>query len=379
LRKVELERVECIVVGAGVVGLAVAREMAIAGIETVVLEKESLIGSETSSRNSEVIHAGLYYPTDSLKARLCVDGKKRLYEYAQERGVGILRCGKLVVATQQQEHSRLEQLRLKAHANGVPEVEIWSAERAMELEPNLYCTAALWSATTGVVDSHGLMLAFQGDLEDHGGFVALESPLVSAEISDDGFIVRVGGDEPMQLSCRYLINAAGLHAIGLSDRIMGYGRPKGLEAYYCKGNYYGLPGKSPFNRLIYPMPQSGGLGVHVTVDLAGQCRFGPDTEWIEPVGADDIDYDVDLVRADVFYHAVRQYYPAIEDGSLVPGYAGCRPKIVGPGEPAGDFVIEAQGDHGIEGLVNLFGIESPGLTASLAIAAETRRRMRLGN
>ena len=374
-----MDKVECVVVGAGVVGLAVAREMAMAGLETIVLEKHNLIGSETSSRNSEVIHAGLYYPTGSLKARLCVEGKKRLYQYTSERGIPVLDCGKLVVATHEDENVRLGQIEKKAIENGVSEVEVWPAKRAMELEPNLYCTAALWSPTTGVVDSHGLMLGYQGDLEDHGGFVALASPMMAARVTDAGFEVDVGGESPMSLLTTVLINAAGLHAPNIASVIDGYDPVRIPRAHYCKGSYYGLPGKSPFGRLIYPMPQTAGLGVHVTIDMGGQCRFGPDMEWIEPDGPEAIDYDVEQERADVFYDAVRRYWPAIEDGSLVPGYSGVRPKIVGPNDPAADFVIEAREDHGIDGLVNLFGIESPGLTSSLAIAEETRIRAGLGN
>lgn len=374
-----MDRIDCAVVGAGVIGLAVAREMAMAGQETIVIERASLIGSETSSRNSEVIHAGLYYPTGSLKARLCVAGKKRLYQYAAERGIRTLNCGKLVVATSADENAQLLALKEKAEANGVPEVEIWPAERAIELEPELYCTSALWSSTTGVVDSHSLMLAFQGDLEDHGGFVALNAPVEQVEVRDGGFVIDVGGAEPLTLFADRLINATGLHAPKFARQMRGLDQEHVPQEHFCKGNYYGLPGKSPFGRLIYPLPRTGGLGVHVTVDLGGQCRFGPDTEWIDPGDPDNIDYDVELARADVFYDAVRRYWPGLADGALVPGYAGVRPKICGPGEPAADYMIAGPQTHGVGGLVNLFGIESPGLTSSMAIAEEVRVRLGQGN
>ena len=358
------EHVEAVVVGAGVVGLAVARTLAMAGHEVIVLERHSLIGSETSSRNSEVIHAGIYYPTGSLKARLCVQGKQQLYAYCEERGIPHRRCGKLIVATGDAQREELERIRQKAAENGVTDLEFWESARAQSLEPALSCTAALWSPSTGIIDSHALMLAHVGDLEDAGGMIAFHATLEHARVRADGFALRVGGAEPMELTCSMLINSAGLEAPALARRIDGYDPAMAPEAHYCKGNYYTLAGKSPFSRLIYPVPEAAGLGVHVTIDMAGQCRFGPDTEWIER-----IDYAVDPKRADVFYEAVRRYWPALPDHALTPDYAGIRPKLHPAGEPAADFVIQGPTDHSIPGLVHLFGIESPGLTASPAIGA----------
>lgn len=357
-----MERVETVVVGAGVVGLAVARALALGGREVVVLEAAGAVGTETSSRNSEVIHAGIYYPTGSLKARSCVDGKWRLYDYCREHGVHHANCGKLIVATSPDQHEKLAAIRRQAAANGV-ELEWWEAERARALEPDLRCTAALWSPTTGIVDSHALMLALEGDLGRASGVVAFHSPLEGAELTADGVVLEVGGDAPMALAAREVVNCAGLHAPRLAAGIRGLDPAHVPTAWYCKGNYFTLAGKSPFARLIYPVPEADGLGVHVTVDLAGQARFGPDTEWV-----DRIDYDVAAARADAFYTAVRRYWPALPDGALQPGYAGIRPKLGPAGTPASDFRIEGPATHGAVGLVNLFGIESPGLTACLPLA-----------
>lgn len=358
-----MERVEAVVVGAGVIGLAVARRLALGGVETIVLEKEGAIGTETSSRNSEVIHAGIYYPKGSLKARCCIAGKWWLYRYCAAKGVPHRRCGKLIVATNPEQNATLDEIKANAEALGMPDLERWPAERAMALEPALFCTGALWSPTTGIVDSHALMLAYRGDAEEHGAMIAFHAPLERARVREDGIELEVGGAEPMRLLARYLVNSAGLHAPELARRIEGLDPARVPRGYLCKGNYYTLSGRSPFSRLIYPVPEQAGLGVHVTIDLAGQCRFGPDVEWVER-----IDYDVDPRRAERFYAAVRKYWPDLPDGALEPGYAGIRPKITPPGAPAADFLVQGPRAHGVPGLVNLLGIESPGLTASWPLA-----------
>jgi L-2-hydroxyglutarate oxidase LhgO len=357
-----MERVETVVVGAGVMGLAVARALALSGREVIVLEAAGGIGTETSSRNSEVIHAGIYYPTGSLKAVSCVEGKWRLYDYCREHGVHHSQCGKLIVATSAEQHDKLAGIQRQAAANGV-ELEWWEADRARALEPELRCTAALWSPTTGIVDSHALMLALEGDLGRASGVVAFYSPLEGAELTGDGIVLEVGGEAPMELLAQEVVNCGGLHAPRIAAGIRGLERAHVPAAYYCKGNYFALTGKSPFARLVYPVPEDAGLGVHVTVDLAGQARFGPDTEWIG-----GIDYDVEASRADAFYAAVRRYWPDLPDGALQPGYAGIRPKLGPAGTPTADFRIDGPATHGAAGLVNLFGIESPGLTACLSLA-----------
>jgi L-2-hydroxyglutarate oxidase LhgO len=358
-----LETVDCVVIGAGVVGLAVARALALFGREVVVVEAADGIGTETSSRNSEVIHAGIYYPKGSLMALSCVAGRRRLYAYCAEHGVPHRNCGKLIVATNAAESEKLAEIKGRAEANGVEGMCLLGAAEATALEPNLVCTAALLSPATGIVDSHSYMLALQGDAEAHGAMLALNSPLERGRVVDGGLELAVGGAEPMTLRCRTVINSAGLHAPALARKIAGMPSDRIPPAYYAKGNYFTLTGRSPFTRLIYPVPVPGGLGVHITVDLGGQAKFGPDVEWI-----DGIDYSVDPHRADKFYAAVRRYWPALQDDALQPGYAGIRPKIVAPGAPAQDFVVQGPADHGVPGLVNLFGIESPGLTASLALA-----------
>ena len=366
-----MDSADAVVIGAGVVGLAVARELAVAGREVIILEAENAIGTATSSRNSEVIHAGIYYPRGSLKARACVEGRALLYRYCTERGIPHMRCGKLIVATNEAQLGELESIRQKAHANGVADVAWISVDEANAMEPAVACVGALHSPSTGVVDSHALMLALLGDAEAHGAMLAFLSPLESARVTSDGRIeLRVGGAEPMHLAARTVVNAAGLTAPSLAKRIEGYPQAKAPPEFYAKGNYYSLVGKSPFSRLVYPVPEPGGLGVHVTIDMGGQARFGPDVEWV-----DRIEYAVDPRRADKFYAAIRRYWPQLPDGALAPGYAGIRPKIAGPKEPAPDFVIQGPAEHGVQGLVNLFGIESPGLTASLALAVDVACRL----
>jgi len=356
-----MDSIECVVIGAGVVGLAVARALALQGREVVILEAEDAIGTHTSSRNSEVIHAGIYYPKGSLKARACVEGKERLYRYCVERGIPHRRSGKLIVATDEAQAGELEAIRSKAHANGVTDVVWMSREQAVALEPELRCAAALYSPSTGIIDSHALMLAYQGDAESAGAMLALKSPLERAAVRGDGFELRVAGADPIR--CRLLVNSAGLTAPSVARRIEGYPAALAPQQFYAKGNYYSLARRAPFSRLIYPVPEPGGLGVHITLDLAGQARFGPDVEWI-----DRIEYSVDPGRSARFYAAIRRYWPGLPDGALSPGYAGIRPKTAGPSDPAPDFLIQGRERHGIPGLVHLFGIESPGLTASLALA-----------
>jgi L-2-hydroxyglutarate oxidase LhgO len=356
-----VDQIDCVVIGAGVVGLAVARALALKGREVMVLESENGIGTGTSSRNSEVIHAGIYYPQGSLKAQLCVRGRVLLYAYCAERGVGHSRCGKLIVATSAAQLAQLEGIRAKAAANGVGDLVLLSREEAVAMEPNLSCVAALHSPGTGIVDSHALMLALQGDLENAGGMVVLNSPLLHAVCSPDGILlIAVDGS---RLLARTVVNAAGLLAPHLASRFEGLAAQHVPRAYFAKGNYFTLSGRSPFGRLIYPVPEVAGLGVHLTIDLGGQAKFGPDVQWVD--SPDDL--VVDAKRGEAFYAEVRKYWPGLPDGALIPGYSGIRPKVNGPGEPAADFIIQGPAVHGVAGLVNLFGIESPGLTSSLAI------------
>jgi L-2-hydroxyglutarate oxidase LhgO len=363
-----MDRVDVVVAGAGVVGLACARALARAGREVLLLEAAETFGSATSARNSEVLHAGLYYPPGSLKARLCVEGRARIVAYAAERGVGWRACGKLIVATRADQHDGLETIRRRAEACGVHSLAWRDADWARAMEPALSCTAALWSPDTGIVDSHALMLALLGDAEDHGALLACRAPLERTRaVPGGGFELDVGGPAPLRLAARTLVNAAGLHAQALARRIEGLAPVHVPPVYWARGIYFALPGRGAFTRLIYPLPEPGGLGVHVTLDLAGQMRFGPDVEWVPVTARGDEDYRVDPARAAPFEAAIRAYWPALPDGALQPAYAGLRPKTTGPGEPAGDFVIQGPATHGVAGLVNLFGIESPGLTAALAI------------
>jgi len=357
------EAVECVVVGGGIIGLAVARALARAGREVLILEKERVIGSDTSSRNSEVIHAGLHYPNGSFKARFCVAGRDMLYAYCADHGVPHKRLGKLTVACTEPELATLAAIRKKAEGNGVTDLEWVEEAEARAMEPELRCLRAFLSPSTGIVDSHALMLAYLGDAEAAGASLAFRAPLLHGAVIPGGFRLEVGGDEPMRLDCKLLVNAAGLYAPSLARKISGVPPETIPKDYYCRGVYFTLSGKSPFRRLVYPVPEHAGLGVHLTLDLAGQAKFGPDTEWIG-----GIDYTVDPARGDKFYAAIRTYWPGLKDGALQPGYAGIRPKISGPTEPAADFTIHGPATHGVPGLVNLFGIESPGLTSSLAIA-----------
>ncbi|HTH58897.1 MAG TPA: NAD(P)/FAD-dependent oxidoreductase [Paraburkholderia sp.] len=358
-----MDEIECVVIGAGVVGLAVARALAARGREVIVLEAADAIGTETSSRNSEVIHAGLYYPRGSLKATLCVRGREMLYDYCASHHVAHRRCGKLLVATAPNQIAQLESILARGRENGVFDLTRISAEEAQALEPALECVQAVYSPQTGIVDSHQLMLAYQGDAERDGAVVALQAPVESIDVTGGGFVVHVGGAAPTDLRAVCVINSAGLHANALARRIRGLDARHVPPLYLARGNYFSVSGRAPFSRLIYPMPNEAGLGVHLTIDLGGQARFGPDVEWVDTIG-----YDVDPHRADSFYAQIRSYWPGLPDGALQPAYSGIRPKLSAPGEPAADFMIQGAAEHGVDGLVNLFGIESPGLTASLAIA-----------
>ena len=362
-----MESVETIVVGAGVVGLAIARELALAGREVIVLEAAEGIGTETSSRNSEVIHAGIYYERGSVKATMCVTGKHMLYDFCRAHGVPHVNCGKLIVATNTDQIGQLDKIRAQAAANGVNDLRPLSAAEAIAMEPDLHCVAALHSPSTGIIDSHAFMLALQGEAEAHGTMMAFKSPVLGGVISAHGIELAVGGNDPMRIRANIVVNAAGLHAQAVAASINGFAAAHIPPSHFCKGNYYTLTGRSPFSRLVYPVPEAAGLGVHVTIDLAGQARFGPDVEWIET-----IDYNVDPRRADSFYSAIRTYWPGLKDGALQPGYAGIRPKLQPKGAPSRDFLISTPADHGVRGMVNLFGIESPGLTAALAIARHVR-------
>jgi L-2-hydroxyglutarate oxidase LhgO len=363
-----MDRVDCIVVGAGVIGLAVAAAMARAGKQTIVIEAAGVIGGETSSRNSEVIHAGIYYPSGSLKAELCVRGKHLLYDYCRTHQVPHHRLGKLIVAASSDQVPALEQFIAKAAANGVDDLRLLTRAEMQELEPELRGAATAFSPSTGIIDSHSLMVALSGELEDHGGVIALHAPLQSVDC-EKGFVVQIGGEQDgYRIGTDLLVNAAGLAAPGVARRIEGLTPALVPTESYAKGNYFALSGvRAPFRHLIYPMPETHGLGIHLTLDLAGAARFGPDIEWV-----DQLDYDVDPSRAASFYAAIRSYWPALPDDALVPAYSGIRPKITGPNGAAADFVIQGEAEHGISGLVNLFGIESPGLTASLAIAERVR-------
>lgn len=367
-----MDSIDCVVIGAGVVGLAVARALALAGREVFVVERNAAIGMETSSRNSEVIHAGLYYPTGSLKARLCVSGRDALYRYCAERSVPHERCGKLVVATSEAQQPKLAAILAQAHANGCDEVALLDTAQAAALEPALSCTSALWSPNTGIIDSHAYMTALQGDAENAGAQFAFATRITDGEAVSDGIVLRMHTSEgEAEVLVKTVVNCAGLWAPQLAAGIAGLEPQSIPRAYLAKGNYYSLAAKAPFSHLIYPVPEPGGLGVHLTLDLGGQARFGPDVEWLD-TDPDTIDYQVDPRRAQSFYAEIRRYWPDLPDDSLQPAYSGVRPKISSPADPAADFLFAS---HGRPAYLGLYGIESPGLTASLAVADLVQERL----
>lgn len=356
--------IETLIIGAGVVGLAVARAQARAGQDVLVVEKNDIIGSETSARNSEVIHAGIYYPKGSFKAKLCVDGKHLLYQHCKSHGVPHQQIGKLIVASNEEQIPALLAIREKARENGVDDLRLLNQDETLAMEPALGAVASLHSPSTGIIDSHAYMLSLQGDAEEHGGQIAFNTVAESWEILDGGgFCVRFSGEDEMELTCRNLIISGGLHSSSFAKASPAKVAHTVQPTLFAKGNYFRLNGRAPFSHLIYPVPEPGGLGVHLTLDMGGQARFGPDVEWI-----DDIHYEVDPARGDKFYAAIRSYWPDLPNDSLEPDYSGIRPKLVGPGEAAADFTFWGPQEHGLPGLVGLFGMESPGLTASLAIA-----------
>ena len=356
--------IDCLVIGAGVVGLAVARELAQAGREVVIAEAAEGIGTQTSARNSEVIHAGIYYPPGSLKARVCVEGRKRLYRYLAERGLPHKACGKLIVATSECQKPALETIMARALASGVDSLRWLSGAEAKALEPEVRCEIALLSPDTGVVDSHALMLSLLGECEAAGGSLALNTPIAGWRREAEGFSVDFGGAEPATYTVRSIVNSAGHGAPKLLRELEGFPAEHVPVQHYAKGNYFALTGRQPFSHLVYPVPEAAGLGIHATIDMGGRVKFGPDVEWVEH----DQDLVVDPARAEKFYAAIRTYWPALPDGALVADYAGIRPKLHGPTEPMPDFRIDGPEVHGVANLVNLLGIESPGLTSSLAIA-----------
>ncbi|WP_199054433.1 NAD(P)/FAD-dependent oxidoreductase [Aquitalea sp. ASV15] len=355
-----MDTLDCVVIGAGVVELAIARQLAMAGREVMICEAEAQPGQHTSSRNSEVIHAGLYYPTGSLKARLCVQGRAMLYRYCAERHIPHQRIGKLLLAHSAAELPRLQDIARRAAANGVDDLQWLDAAGVRALEPALSAHAALLSPSTGIVDSHALLQALLADAEAHGAQLACHSPVSGGRTLPQGLLLEIAG---MPIQARLVINAAGLWAASVATNIAGVPRETIPAAHYARGVYFSLSGRSPFSRLIYPLPEAGGLGCHLTLDLAGQARFGPDVEWI-----DGVDYRLDPARAAAFYHSIRRWWPQLADDALQPAYAGVRPKLVGPGMADADFVIQGPAEHGVAGLINLYGIESPGLTSCLALA-----------
>jgi L-2-hydroxyglutarate oxidase LhgO len=363
-----VDSTDAVVIGAGVIGLAVARELAARGHDTLILEAAARFGSGASSRNSEVVHAGIYYPQGSLKARLCVAGRERLYAFCRERGIPHLRCGKLIVATDALQLPALAAIAATARANGV-ELESLERAAALTLEPALACAGALHSPLTGIIDSHAYMLALLADAQSRGATLVCSCAVTRLVLEEKGVLIGVNGAEPA-LRARRLVNCAGVHAPAVARLMEGFPSAHIPAAYFSKGNYFALSGRAPFRRLIYPLPEDGALGIHLTLDLAGRARFGPDVQWI-----DACEYGVDPQRAASFYTAIRRYWPGLPDGMLQPAYAGVRPKITAPGAPAADFRIDDAGTHGVAGVLNLFGIESPGLTASLALAAEAVSRI----
>ncbi len=364
-----MDTVDVIVIGAGVVGLAAARALAQAGHETLVVEREDAFGTGSSSRNSEVIHAGIYYPAGSIKARLCVAGRDLLYEFASTHGVAYRRCGKMLVANGEDDRAQLDAIARRAAANGVTDLRLLDAAAARDLEPELRCTAAYLSPSTGIIDSHGYMLALVADIDEAGGMIAYSAPVERWYVEPDGIVVETGGRDPTVVKAALVVNAAGHGAPPLVASLVDYPIDRPVAQHFAKGSYFSLQGRPPFSRLIYPAPHAASLGVHATIDLAGRVRFGPDIEWV----SSEHDLAVDPDRAAVFYEAIRRYWPALPDEALTPDYAGIRSKIHGPDRPMPDFRIEGPADHGVAGLINLLGIESPGLTASLAIGEEVVR------
>jgi L-2-hydroxyglutarate oxidase LhgO len=358
-----MDEIETIVIGAGVVGLAIGRALAEKGQQVLVLEAEPDFGSGISARNSEVIHAGIYYPEGSLKARACVEGRTLLYDYLKSRGLPYRQCGKFIVASQDSQIDKLKEIKMRAEQAGVFDLEWVSAADIQAQEPNVSCVAGLWSPSTGIIDSHGYMQGLLTDIETHGGQLVCHTPVVSVEVVDNGFEVTTGGEHPFSIHCKNLINSAAFGAQTIAAATKGLDPKFVPPLYYARGAYFVLAGKPVFSHLIYPVPEPGGLGVHVTLDMGGQVRFGPDVEWI-----DSLDYTLKPERSQSFYKAIRAYYPALEDGALLPGYTGVRPKLKAKGEGDADFLISGPSTHGVKGLVNLFGIESPGLTSSLALA-----------
>lgn len=368
-----MDEVETIVIGAGVVGLAIGRALSLAGQDVLVLEAEPDFGTGISSRNSEVIHAGIYYPEGSLKARACVEGKALLYDYVKARHVPYRNCGKFIVASHADQVGKLEEIKGKAERAGVFDLEWVTTDRLKAEEPHVHAVAALWSPSTGVIDSHGLMQALLADIETHGGQLVCQTPVERVAVDGDGFTVTTGGPDPFSIRCKTLVNAAafGAHQIALNTEGLDPAHVPPL--YYARGCYFTISGKPAFTHLIYPVPEPGGLGVHVTLDMGGQVKFGPDVEWIP-----ELNYDLNPARADSFYAAIRRYFPSLPDHALQPGYTGVRPKLKNKGEGDADFVISGPAQHGVPGLVNLFGIESPGLTASLALARQVASALGVG-
>jgi L-2-hydroxyglutarate oxidase LhgO len=373
---------QVMVIGAGVVGLAIAREAALRGHDVIVAEAASSIGTGTSSRNSEVIHAGLYYPTGSKRALHCPRGRRMLYAYCESHGIPHKKLGKLFIVTRDTDIGKLEAIYRQALVNGVENVTMLDAAEAKRMEPALFCVAAFHSAETGVIDSHRFMLALEGDIEDRGGVIAFNTPVeriarhsrskngVASLAYGAGWRVTFGGPEPGDIMVDAVVNSAGHGAQRIARAVDGFPRARVPKLVLAKGNYFGFAGRAPFSRLIYPAPVPGGLGIHITLDLAGRMRFGPDVEWIEAMN-----FDVDPRRGDAFYAAIRTYWPGLPDNSLFPDYAGIRPKLTGPGEPAADFMVEGPQEHGLPGLVHLFGIESPGLTSALSLAEDVLDRI----
>lgn len=360
------------IIGAGVIGLAIARELSLIGASVIVIEKESRIGVETSSRNSEVIHAGLYYPQNSLKARYCVQGNKLIYEYCKANNLPFKKCGKLIVASNKNELVSLHSLAKNAHRNGCTDIKLLSKYDAQDLEPELDCLAAILSSSTGIIDSHQYMLQLQSDAEQNGVSFVFLSPFMGAKVQSGLFILEVGGREPTTVSTQWVVNCAGLHASSVASKIEGLKISSIPKTNFAKGNYFNLVVRSPFSHLIYPAPQKHGLGIHLTLDLENRTKFGPDVEWVN-----EIDYSVDPERAKAFYDSVRRYWPSMPNDSLIPAYAGIRPKICRQDEPPSDFRIDGFAEHGLSGLINLFGFESPGLTSSLAIALDVVKKTRM--